>query len=291
MAGHRARIVLLAVFTLLSVGLAALLLLGLGVPSCGAVAPLFVTGILLTMSPVFLIPFIPWLCRVDVELSGDEIVVRLGSCGRLVIPVSAIASARLVERVEPVWRVAGTALPALYYSGLFDVKGVGRAYIFSERLERLLELRLSDGTVVYLGGNADKLASLLPASGGGKGGGMRAIPAGGSRGLYISAPIVAASLAAGVLLYSLMPERVPIHFTSSWRPDQWGSRAEMLAIHYIIDGIAVALLLVYMWARRRDPLTAILLAPVAAGLALLAIGVTVTATTLCPWAHSPPPPA
>jgi len=258
-------------------------------PPCSVAGFFLAAGMLLAVLPVAVLAFADRVCRVRVGLDGESITVGLGSCGRLRVSLDAVVSARVVDSVRPVARLLGTSVPGVFYAGYYAFRG-GRGYMFSERLERLVELRLRDGTVVYLGGNAvEELAGLFgrrgaatPAGDGG-GGGLRVESRVGGRLLRVLALILAAYMALGLLLYPLLPERVPTHFNARWEPDSWGTRMEALAIYYGIGGIAAALtILGHRMAARRDPLGTMLLPPLTMGLYMLGIGIILLESKLCP---------
>ena len=213
----------------------------------------------------------------------------MGSCGSIEIPVAAVRAVRVVERVEPELRLAGTALPGFYYTGLFLVRGVGRAYIFSERLHNLVELRLADGKTIYLGGDAvEKLAGLNTESASGPAVGAMEFRVAGGRILpAVASVVVAAYFALAPLVYSLIPERAPTHFTLGWRPDSWGSRWDVMATYFIAGGINVFMLATYLWVRRRDPISSALLVPIIVGVALLGVSTALLSSKLCTWWQGP----
>jgi hypothetical protein len=254
-----------------------------GVPPCPAAAPFLVAGIVLLAGAIGIGAFADRLCAVRVEAGDGVLRVRLGICGELLIPFDSIVSVRLVDRVEPMLRLAGSAIPGVYYSGYFMLSGGARAYIFSERLERLVEVKLADGKTVYLGGNAAEALPSLPLPGEGAKGGewvVRMSPA-IHRALLLLAAIVAA---AGVIAYPYLPSRVPLHFDKNWTPDSWGGKVEALAVYYALAGIGVAMAILNPKLARKDPVASLITSIAAAGLMLLALSTLLLVSPACPWA-------
>ncbi|ABM80168.1 PH domain-containing protein [Hyperthermus butylicus] len=244
-----------------------------GLPPCPPAAVAFAAGLglLVVVLPALLV-FLPRICRVRASLDIDTLHVDMGSCGVIEIPLDAIRSVRVVDKVVPVWRLAGTSLPG-FYSGLFEVKGYGRAYIYAERLENLLALELANGRTVFVGGNAPELADKLEG-----------LVAGSSRIDAENAPrlqrerarIMLLALAAvvvmgavlGAIAYAALPDKVPVDYGSNWEPEEWGSKTSLLAIYYAIVGGSAAVAAILLVAKR-DPTVTLIMLPTVAGLILL----------------------
>ncbi len=244
-------------------------------PPCRPAALFMLLGMALVMGLFVFLAFLDKLCTVRVSVKRNVVRIGLGICGSIDVPLENIVGARIVDKARPVIRLGGTAVPGVFYSGYYEVKDVGRAYIFSERLDNLVELRLVDGSVIYVGGDApSKLKDIVllaraPTDKQSKPGFRTSISN------TIAQMLLVASIAyilLGIIIYPFIPNRVPTHFTSHWRPDSWGPKWEALAAYYVIGGIGVALATTYKLIARKDPVAAVLTLPVVAGIFLIGIG-------------------
>ena len=275
----RALTVLIAVVVIIFLGYSGF------APPCHIAALFMLLGMALVIGLFVFLAFLDKLCSVRVSVKKSFVRIGLGICGSINVPLENIVEVRIVDRVRPVIRLGGTAVPGVFYSGYYEVKDVGRAYIFSERLDNLVELRLVDGSVIYVGGDApSRLKSITPSA--------RAVVGKQSKQAFrasISDTIARTLLAAaityillGIIIYPFIPDRVPTHFTSHWRPDSWGPNWEALVIYYAIGGIGVALAATYKLMARKDPVAAILTVPVVAGIFLIGFS-TIIIYVWCTW--------
>lgn len=92
------------------------------------------------------------LCRAQARV-GDPgvLVVDMGVCGRLEVPLGSVRHVKTVAGLRRCWRLAGIALPGRFYAGLFRCKGLGNVMIYAERLRDLLLLETVDGDRLLLG--------------------------------------------------------------------------------------------------------------------------------------------
>ena len=254
-------------------------------PPCHLAALFMLLGIALVIGLFVFLAFLDKLCSIRVSVEKNVMRIALGICGSIDVPLENIAEARIVDRVRPVIRLGGTAVPSVFYSGYYEVKDVGRAYIFSERLNNLVELRLVDGSVIYVGGDApSRLKSIMPRA--------RAAAEKQDRQVFrtsisdtVARILIAAAIAyilLGIIIYPFIPGRVPTHFTSHWRPDSWGPKWEALVIYYAIGSIGVALAATYKLMARKDPVAAILTVPVVVGFFLIGFS-TIIIYVGCTW--------
>jgi len=261
-----------------------------GLPPCGVAAAAYLAGFLLLGGLGLVLVVLPRLCRPGLRVEDGRLVVELGACGRLVAPLAAVREVRVVERVGLLARLAGTAVPGLYYSGLYMLRGGGRARVFAERLHGLVEVVLDGGERLLVGGDALRaLGELRERLRGREGGGS---VAGGLRRegpgvvLGLAAVVVAASTVASLVLLLAVPQRVPLHYGKGWVPDRWGTRAELAAVVAVVLGLSW-LFVVLAW-RILDPVSSLLLAVAASGLSLLALStVLLSVPSICPAAWSP----
>ena len=254
-------------------------------PPCRLAALFMLLGIALVIGLFVFLAFLDKLCSIRVSVEKNVMRVGLGICGSIDVPLENIVEARIVDRVRPVIRLGGTAVPGVFYSGYYEVKDVGRAYIFSERLSNLVELRLVDGSVIYVGGDApSQLMNIMPrvqaaAEKQDKQAFRTSISDTVARTLLVAAIIY---ILLGIIIYPFVPNRVPTHFTSHWRPDSWGPKWEALAIYYAIGGIGVVLAATYKLMARKDPVAAILTVPIVTGILLIGLS-TIIIYVGCNW--------
>ena len=171
-------------------------------------------------------------------------------------------------------RLAGTAVPGCYYSGLFRDSGLGKVRLYSERLDNLLLLVTEDGERIVLGGDAPKaLRELEGGSARGPAGGRCWSPGAGDWRPLLSGVLAFFTLAA-VMPYPLLPDVVPVHYSGDWRPDKMGSKTELLVTITAVSavGSAVTGALCFHQGGSRAPLRS---APLALGLGMLMLGTVV----------------
>ena len=148
------------------------------------------------------------LCRASFQIADGKLLVHLGRCGRLEIPLGSISSVKIVEKLGPGIRLGGTAVPKLFYSGLFRFRDIGKALVYADRPENLLLVETRDGQRILLGYDAVKLKDLLEQmAGNGPSGETRMIPYSG-RYLRIALALYVAAIAVAVAAVALLPAKI-----------------------------------------------------------------------------------
>lgn len=102
------------------------------------------------------------ICRVQARIEAPGLLVLdLGPCGRLEVPLGSVRAVRRVAELKRCWRLAGIAFPGRLYAGLFRCKGFGNVVIYAERLRDLLLLETVDGSRLLLGWGLEGMAGEL----------------------------------------------------------------------------------------------------------------------------------
>ncbi|ALL00927.1 hypothetical protein Pyrde_0877 [Pyrodictium delaneyi] len=218
---------------------------------------------------------LPRLCRVNTSIEDGYLVARLGRCGVLRVPLGSVKEARLLDRARPVLRLAGTAVPGCYYSGLFRDSDLGKVRLYSERLDNLLLVVTEDGERIVLGGDAPKALRELE---GRNGEGPRGRPVLEPRSRRLAAAalgVFAFFTLAAVMLYPLLPDVVPVHYSGDWRPDKVGSKTELLVIITVVSAIGFAVTGVLYAFAKEDPGLPLVALPLALGLGMLMLSTVV----------------
>ncbi len=275
-----------AAFALGSIITALVLALGFGVglPRCGIAAALYAAGVLVLASTGMFIALLPRICKPSLELSNSNLLVSLGACGSIRIPLNSVQGINITDRAEPVLRLTGTSIPGHYYSGVFSFRGGGRALVFATRLRNLAEIRLISGERILVDSppprELDSIKESLNRSSSSsfKTPGRATIVAEKSLAVKASLLAVLGSAILVSVLAPTLPPRAPLHYGVGWAPDRWGSPIELLAVLYTV--IIVAGAIAFIAWRIRDPVSSLILSLASTGLSLLLAGLAALSSPL-----------
>ncbi len=250
-----------------------IILAAVGLPPCSPGNIVFLMAILCLGPGIALTLLVMWTqaYKVGLSIRGGNLVVSFGSLGKTIIPLASVRDVLLLHRIKPTLRLSGGALPGLYI-GLYKAENLGTVNLVLTRLDNVLLLVLEDGSKIALSpDNPEHYLELIKEY---KGRGLR----GPIRTEYIDTKVTYIAIAAVILMiiasmyiYTLMPEKVPIHYGSDWQPDKWGSKKTYLFIVIVLSIMEFFIILLGYIGSRRVPGTGLLLVPVVFGLGLLFI--------------------
>jgi len=147
------------------------------------------------------------LCRARPRIEAGVLVLDMGRCGCLEVPLGSVKRVDYVEDPGPARRLFGTEVPKRFYAGSFRFERLAEALVYSERLRGLVLFETWDGRRLLLGwGTARLLDELKRLAGSGQRGEPRVKPSTAPLKLAVAAYVLVLALA--VCSLAVFPEKM-----------------------------------------------------------------------------------
>ncbi len=192
------------------------------------------------------------------------------SLGRILIPTGIIADAEKMESLGPMVRVGGASIPGLIDAGYYYSEALGKIKAMITRRKNLILIKLKNNAKILL--SPSNPEALIPQLKQTLGKGPEApIKVQGKDTLLALLGILIIFL-AGITAYQTymqLPEKVPVHYTSHWKPDKYGSKETLLNVTAILLFLSFLFLLISLYISRSIPGFTLISLPVVLGLSLI----------------------
>jgi len=219
--------------------------------------------------------------RITWNLQGDKLVFDY-SLGKIIVPLENIKESQFFDKISLKIRLAGMSIPGLYIG--YFLTSLGKAWLLLNKKTGIIAIDLKDNNTVLVSPEKPEELNILlsgtrqnlpeeppPINQTHKGFYVDSI----DKKLLISTFILSIFLflSTFTMIYQQMPNTVPTHFDSSFKPDAWGNKTTYLYIFILLIGLELFLFSLGYKISKRTPIMGIFLAPVLIGLTLIFVGI------------------